>query len=42
MVDIEHVINNLEPVIHDYGVAVVAVVLTFESFGVPLPGKVHC
>ena len=39
MVDIEQVINNLEPVIHDYGVAVVAVVLTFESFGVPLPGE---
>jgi membrane protein DedA with SNARE-associated domain len=39
MADIGQIINNLEPVIHDYGVAVVALVLTFESFGVPLPGE---
>jgi membrane protein DedA with SNARE-associated domain len=39
MADIAQVINNLEPLIRDYGVVVVAVVLTFESFGVPLPGE---
>ncbi len=39
MADIEQVINNLEPLIRDYGVVAVTVVLTFESFGVPLPGE---
>ena len=39
MADIEQVINNLEPLIREYGVVAVTVVLTFESFGVPLPGE---
>ncbi len=34
-----HILNGLEPWIAAYGVAVVFVVLTFESFGVPLPGE---
>ena len=39
MADIEQVIHNLEPLIRDYGVVAVTIVLTFESFGVPLPGE---
>ncbi len=39
MADVEQVIHNLEPLIRDYGVVAVTVVLTFESFGVPLPGE---
>jgi membrane protein DedA with SNARE-associated domain len=39
MADIGQVIHNLEPLIRDYGVVAVTVVLTFESFGVPLPGE---
>ena len=30
MADIEQVINNLEPLIREYGVVAVTVVLTFE------------
>jgi membrane protein DedA with SNARE-associated domain len=29
----------LEPFVREYGVAAVAVILTFESFGAPLPGE---
>ena len=39
MADIEQIINNLEPLIREYGVVAVTIVLTFDSFGVPLPGK---
>jgi membrane protein DedA with SNARE-associated domain len=38
-VDLAQAINQLEPWIHDYGVVAVTVVLTFESFGAPLPGE---
>ena len=39
IVEIEHLLQNLEPLVHAYGAAVVMVILTFESFGVPLPGE---
>jgi len=38
-VDIGQAIDQLEPFIRDYGVIVVTIVLTFESFGAPLPGE---
>ena len=34
-----HILASLEPWIAAYGAVVVFVVLTFESFGVPLPGE---
>jgi membrane protein DedA with SNARE-associated domain len=34
-----HLFGNLETWVHDYGVIVVFVILTFESFGLPLPGE---
>ena len=37
--DIGQAIDQLEPFIRDYGVVVVTIVLTFESFGAPLPGE---
>ena len=37
--DIGQAIDHLEPLIRDYGVVVVTIVLTFESFGAPLPGE---
>ena len=37
--DLAQAINHLEPWIRDYGVVAVTVVLTFESFGAPLPGE---
>ena len=37
--DIGQAIDQLEPFIRDYGVIVVTIVLTFESFGAPLPGE---
>jgi membrane protein DedA with SNARE-associated domain len=39
IVDIGQAIDHLEPLIRDYGVVVVTIVLTFESFGAPLPGE---
>ena len=39
MWDIGQFISDAEPLIRQYGVLVVAVVLTFESFGAPLPGE---
>jgi membrane protein DedA with SNARE-associated domain len=39
VVDIEHILDSLEPLVHTYGAAAVTVILTFESFGVPLPGE---
>jgi membrane protein DedA with SNARE-associated domain len=39
MVDIEHLIGNAEPLVHEYGAAAVMVILTFESLGLPLPGE---
>lgn len=37
--EIEHLLGNLEPLIHTYGAIVVFVILTFESLGAPLPGE---
>ena len=37
--DIGQAIDHLEPFIRNYGVVVVTIVLTFESFGAPLPGE---
>ena len=37
--DIGQAIDQLEPFIRDYGVVVVTIVLTLESFGAPLPGE---
>ena len=39
VVEIEHVLGNLEPLVHEYGAAAVMVILTFESLGLPLPGE---
>jgi membrane protein DedA with SNARE-associated domain len=38
-VDIGRLISDAEPLIRQYGVLVVTVVLTFESLGAPLPGE---
>jgi membrane protein DedA with SNARE-associated domain len=37
--EIEHVLGNLEPFVHEYGAAAVMLILTFESLGLPLPGE---
>ena len=39
MTEFGHVLGILEPWIHQYGVAAVFVILTLESFGIPLPGE---
>jgi membrane protein DedA with SNARE-associated domain len=39
LVEIEHILGNLEPFVHAYGAAAVMVILTFESLGLPLPGE---
>ena len=39
VVEIEHLLGNLEPLVHEYGAAAVMVILTFESLGLPLPGE---
>ena len=39
MADIEHLFGSLAPLLHHYGAPAVMVILTFESFGVPLPGE---
>jgi membrane protein DedA with SNARE-associated domain len=39
MFDIGQLISDAEPLIRQYGVPVVTVVLTLESFGAPLPGE---
>jgi membrane protein DedA with SNARE-associated domain len=39
LVEIEHLLGNLEPFVHAYGAAAVMVILTFESLGLPLPGE---
>jgi membrane protein DedA with SNARE-associated domain len=36
---IEHFLGHFAPLIHEYGAAAVTVILTFESFGAPLPGE---
>ena len=39
MAEFGQLLGTLEPWIHHYGVAAVFVILTLESFGVPLPGE---
>ena len=39
LVEIEHILGNLEPLVHAYGAAAVMVILTCESLGLPLPGE---
>jgi membrane protein DedA with SNARE-associated domain len=39
MTDFSHLIGTLEFWIHEYGVAAVFVILTFESLGLPVPGE---
>jgi len=39
LVEIEHILGNLEPFVHEYGAAAVMIILTFESLGLPLPGE---
>jgi hypothetical protein len=39
LVEVEHVLGNLEPFVHAYGAAAVMVILTFESLGLPIPGE---
>jgi membrane protein DedA with SNARE-associated domain len=34
-----HLLGTLEPYVHQYGAAAVFLILTFESFGAPLPGE---
>ncbi len=36
---IAHLFGNLEPFVHEYGAAAVAVILTLESLGLPVPGE---
>lgn len=39
MTEFHRVFEGLAPWIHEYGAAAVFVIVTFESFGVPLPGE---
>ncbi|MGH6823013.1 MAG: DedA family protein [Methylocella sp.] len=39
MAEVERLLGNLEPFVHAYGAAAVMAILTFESFGAPLPGE---
>ncbi len=39
MTEISHVLEVLEPWIQAYGAFAIFVILTFESFGIPLPGE---
>jgi membrane protein DedA with SNARE-associated domain len=39
MTEFSYVLGSLEPWIHDYGAAAIFLILTLESFGVPLPGE---
>ena len=39
MGSIDHIFSSMEPFIRDYGALAIFVILTFESIGVPLPGK---
>jgi hypothetical protein len=38
LVEIEHILGNLEPLVHEYGAAVM-IMLTFESLGLRIPGE---
>ena len=39
MTEFGHVLSGLGPWLHQYGVAAVFLILTFESLGLPLPGE---
>ena len=39
MTEFGHLLGELEPYVHQYGAAAVFLILTFESFGLPLPGE---
>ena len=39
MTQFSHILGSLEPWIHEYGSVAIFLILTFESFGVPLPGE---
>jgi membrane protein DedA with SNARE-associated domain len=39
MTEIEHLIGLIDPLIRQYGVVAVAIIITLESFGAPLPGE---
>jgi membrane protein DedA with SNARE-associated domain len=39
MAELSLVFEHLEPWIHDYGAAAIFLILTLESFGVPVPGE---
>ena len=39
MTAIEHAFGNLMPLLQEYGVAAVAIILMLESIGLPLPGE---
>ncbi len=39
MSEFSHLVGTLESWVHEYGVAAVFVILTFESLGLPLPGE---
>ena len=38
VVEIEHLLGNLEPLVHDYGAAAVMIILTFESLDLMIAG----
>jgi membrane protein DedA with SNARE-associated domain len=39
MTEIEHLIGLIDPLVRQYGVVAVAIIITLESFGAPLPGE---
>lgn len=39
MMEFGHLLGTLEPYVHQYGVAAIFLILTFESLGAPLPGE---
>jgi membrane protein DedA with SNARE-associated domain len=39
MIEIEHLIGLIDPLVRQYGVVAVAIIITLESFGAPLPGE---
>jgi membrane protein DedA with SNARE-associated domain len=39
MFEVEHLIGLIDPLVRQYGVVAVAIIITLESFGAPLPGE---
>jgi hypothetical protein len=39
MTEFSHILGLLEPWVHEYGALAIFLILTLESFGVPLPGE---